>query len=261
VIVARDVNDRPEDVGQATPLLAQVNEMTGRLPEEASFDSGYTNGSELKALEEMGVTGYLPEAGQNSGSVRGVATEAQEKTAAALAAARKGEPLTCEQFAALPRNSKKFDKSAFTYDAANDAYRCPAGHTLPVLRNSQDKKTHGTVHRTQYGGCAACAACPHASDCCGNPARGRTVNRDQFEDCRQRMRERMSSEEGRARYRLRAQTVEPRFGFIKHVLGIRRFMRRGLAKVKTEFSLICAAVNIKTVMAAAARGQPSLQSG
>lgn len=254
VIVAQDVNDRPEDMGQMTPMLEQVKEMTGQLPEEASFDSGYANGSELKALQEMGVRGYLPETGQNSGSVRGPLSEARAKTAAALEAARQAEALTPEQFAALPRDHGKFDKSAFTYDPARNAYRCPAGHALPVLRHSQDRKTHATVHRTQYGGSPACASCPHASDCCKNAARGRTVNRDEFEDDRQRMRERMSSEQGRARYRLRAQTVEPRFGFIKHVLGIRRFMRRGVAKVKTEFSLICAAVNIKTLMAAAGRG-------
>jgi transposase len=261
VIVAQDVNDRPEDVGQLTPLLGQVKEMTGRLPDECSADSGYTNGSELKALEEMGVTGYLPEAGANSGSPREVPTEAQAKTAAALEAAGKGEALTPEQFAALPLDGrKKFDKSAFTYDAGSDTYRCPAGHSLPVLRHSQDKKTHGTVQRTQYGGCAACATCPHAKECCGNPARGRAVNRDQFEAYRERMRERMNSEAGRERYRLRKQTVEPRFGYIKHVLGIRRFMRRGLDKVRAEFSLICAAVNLKAVMGAAAKGRLAVEN-
>lgn len=256
VIVALDVNDRPEDVGQLTPLLQQVEANTGRLPDECSADSGYTNGSELKRLEEMGVTGYLPEAGANSGSPRAAASDAQTKTAAALEAARRGEPLTAEQFAALPLDGrKKFDKSAFTYEAGTDAYRCPAGHALPVLRCSQDQKTHGTVHRTQYGGSPACAACPQAARCCGNPARGRTVNRDEYEEYRERMRERMNSEQGRERYRLRKQTVEPRFGYMKHVLGIRRFMHRGLVKVRAEFSLICAAVNIKALMSAAARGE------
>jgi transposase len=262
VIVAQDVNDRPEDVGQLTPLLGQVKEMTGRLPDECSADSGYTNGSELKALEEMGVTGYLPEAGANSGSPREVPTEAQAKTAAALEAAGKGDALAPEQFAALPLDGrKKFDKSAFTYEAGTDTYRCPAGHSLPVLRHSQDHKGHGTVHRTQYGGCAACATCPHAAQCCGNPAKGRTVNRDQFEAYRERMRERMNSEEGRERYRLRKQTVEPRFGYLKHVLGIRRFMHRGLSKVRAEFSLICAAVNLKAVMGAAAGAGAATGSG
>ncbi len=54
----------------------------------------------------------------------------------------------------------------------------------------------------------------------------------------------MSSDAGRAIYALRKQTVEPRFGQIKHALGVRRFLRRGLEKVRTEWSLVCTAVNI-----------------
>ena len=54
----------------------------------------------------------------------------------------------------------------------------------------------------------------------------------------------MASEVGRQRYRLRGQTVEPRIGLIKHGLGIRRFLRRGLAAAKTEWLLACTAVNV-----------------
>ena len=38
--------------------------------------------------------------------------------------------------------------------------------------------------------------------------------------------------------------MEPAFGTIKHVLGYRRFMQRGLTAVDTEWQLICTAVNI-----------------
>jgi hypothetical protein len=58
------------------------------------------------------------------------------------------------------------------------------------------------------------------------------------------MRERMKTPEGRSRYSLRGQTVEPRFGYMKRGLGIRRFLRRGLNGVQTEWSLICTAINI-----------------
>ena len=70
------------------------------------------------------------------------------------------------------------------------------------------------------------------------------INRDQYEDHRERVRQRMGSPAGAERYALRAQTIEPRFGFIKHGLGVRRFMRRGLAGVRAEWSLICTAVNV-----------------
>jgi transposase len=249
IIVAQDLNDRPEDVGQLTPMLEEVKEQTGRLPDEASADSGYNSGGELAQLETMGVTSYLPDAGKNSGAVGNhrEPTEAEVARADALAAAHAGATLSEEQWKALPRTQKKIDKCAFTYQTESDTYRCPAGISLPVLRHSSDQKSWGTAHRYQYGGSPACATCAHAADCCTNPAKGRTVNRDQFEPQRQRMRDRMATPEGQARYRLRAQTVEPRFGVIKGALGIRRLMRRGLAKAATEFALICTALNFQVM--------------
>jgi len=80
--------------------------------------------------------------------------------------------------------------------------------------------------------------------CCENPQVGRTISRDQYEEYRERLRARMKTETGRSRYRLRSPTIEPRFGHIKRGLGIRRFMRRGLEAVRTEWSMICTAVNM-----------------
>ena len=34
-------------------------------------------------------------------------------------------------------------------------------------------------------------------------------------------------------------------GWIKHVLGFRRFSLRGLAKVRCEWDLVCLALNVK----------------
>lgn len=59
------------------------------------------------------------------------------------------------------------------------------------------------------------------------------------------MRYRLRSAAGRAKYKLRQQTVEPVFGIIKSVLGFRQFLLRGLAKVQLEWQLICLAYNLK----------------
>ena len=50
---------------------------------------------------------------------------------------------------------------------------------------------------------------------------------------------------GRARYKLRQQTIEPAFGVIKEVLGFRRFSLRGLANVSLEWTLVTLAYNLK----------------
>ena len=61
----------------------------------------------------------------------------------------------------------------------------------------------------------------------------------------EQMQERLESEAGRAKYRLRQQTVEPVFGIIKQVLGFRHFLLRGLDKVTGEWQLVCLAYNCK----------------
>jgi len=56
---------------------------------------------------------------------------------------------------------------------------------------------------------------------------------------------RLQTKEGKEKYKLRKQTVEPVFGIIKHVMGFRQFLLRGSEKVSTEWSLICLAYNFK----------------
>jgi len=60
-----------------------------------------------------------------------------------------------------------------------------------------------------------------------------------------RLAARLASEGGRARYRRRKAIVEPVFGWIKEVLGFRRFSLRGEAKARGEWNVVCLAVNLK----------------
>ena len=59
------------------------------------------------------------------------------------------------------------------------------------------------------------------------------------------MQEKLKTDEGRALYAKRKQTVEPVFGIIKSVMGFRQFLLRGLAKVSGEWDLVCLAYNVK----------------
>ena len=64
-----------------------------------------------------------------------------------------------------------------------------------------------------------------------------------------RMYKKLHSEEGRAYYRRRKAIVEPVHGWIKEILGFRRFSLRGLGQVAGEWNLICTAVNLKRLHA------------
>ena len=59
------------------------------------------------------------------------------------------------------------------------------------------------------------------------------------------MKYRLNTAEGKAKYKLRQQTVEPVFGIIKSVLGFRQFLLRGVQKVSLEWELVCLAYNLK----------------
>ena len=61
----------------------------------------------------------------------------------------------------------------------------------------------------------------------------------------QAMSHRLKTKDGRARYALRKQTIEPVFGIIKSVMGFRRFSLRGLKKVADEWTLVYLAWNLK----------------
>jgi len=61
---------------------------------------------------------------------------------------------------------------------------------------------------------------------------------------RNTMRERLYGAEGKQKYKLRKQTVEPVFGQIKAARGFRQFLCRGLEAVQAEWSLVCSAHNL-----------------
>ncbi len=60
-----------------------------------------------------------------------------------------------------------------------------------------------------------------------------------------RMAEKLATEAGRAQYAQRKWLSEAPNGWIKEVLGFRRFSLRGLNKVRGEWDLVCLALNVK----------------
>jgi len=61
---------------------------------------------------------------------------------------------------------------------------------------------------------------------------------------RERMKSKVLTDEGRAKYGLRKVTVEPVFGQIKRCLGFREFSMRGQEACEAEWNLVCSAHNL-----------------
>lgn len=66
-----------------------------------------------------------------------------------------------------------------------------------------------------------------------------------LEPWRLAMKAKLDSEEGKARYKKRKQTVEPVFGIIKTAMGFTHFHLRGLQKVAAEWLLVALAYNCR----------------
>jgi len=219
VIVGQHVSQNANDKQELEPALQQVQATTGQLPKQLSADNGYQSGSNLQALEDASVDGYI-------------ATDKGEKTRAV----------------ALDDTERKVVKADFSYDEAEDVFRCPGGQTLPFKREDKDGK------RVYQGDAATCQACPFHSRCCkSSQGAARTITTDDKEPLRQQMNAKMQTDEAKAVYKQRKVIVEPVFGQLKNS-GFRGFSVRGKKKVAGEFSLVCATHNLKKIARSIARG-------
>ena len=67
---------------------------------------------------------------------------------------------------------------------------------------------------------------------------------------RKAMRAKLQTPEGKSGYARRKAIVEPVFGQIKEAQGYRRFLLRGIDLVRTEWSLLCTAHNLRKLFRA-----------
>ena len=182
--------------------------------------------------EERGGRGTMTvaDAGYHSGANLELAAEAGRQVLA---------PSSNERKRANP-----YDKSHFTYYADTDTYICPHGRTLN-FRGVVRRRGELPVHRYRAAA-GVCRSCP-AYGTCTNNRRGRTLEAGPHELLLARHRRLMDTEWAKALYRKRKQLVEPVFGIIKEQQGLSRFLLRGLENVRSEWSLLATAFNLRTL--------------
>jgi transposase len=212
VIVACDVTSHEHDKAQFIPLYEQTVTNTQRQPREVSADAGYHSGKLYLYLEQRGIDAYVPDTN--------------------FPHHFDGEGKEC-----IP----PFDRRQFQYEEGDNTYRCPADQVLTFLRSHA---RNGVKFRIYEG--TTCPRCRFKEQCISKPtARYRQIQIYENDVFKAQMRAKLLSREGKQRYRKRLGTVEPVFAQLKHHLGFRQFLLRGLEKVRTEFRLLCTAYNIK----------------
>ncbi len=242
-IVDCDVIPGPNEENELLPSVDRVKENFGQEIDSVSADKAFGTGPNLEGMETRKVNFHTP--------VESPAP--QEGNPAKRADPR--QPVPEAEWAKLPLNDKeKLAKSCFVYDAEADCYYCPLGR---VLDYEQVKREKGRETRNIYR-CGDCEGCPLAGICRDpNSKRGRSISRDEHEPCRERMHTKMQTAAARTTYNRRMHIGETPFAIIKNILEVRRFLLRGLEKVRTEWCWVCTAYNLKKLMAliAALRAQ------
>ena len=204
LIVNSDVVNENNDYHQFADQINQANEVLDKKCDTACGDCGYSVVEELDKIDKQGIEVIVPSQRQASG--------------------KEPEP---------------FDASNFTYDRDNDRYICPKGKILS-LKNIERKRRR----KVYLGRGSTCRACEHFGTCTTNHLHGRKVTRLLKEDLRQKLERQYALPESQEIYKLRKQKVELPFGHIKHNLGVRGFLLRGLAGAKAEFSIMTSCFNI-----------------
>jgi transposase len=133
-----------------------------------------------------------------------------------------------------------YGKSKFIFDTRKDVYLCPAGQAL-TYRFS----TYELGRELRYYRARDCKECVLKKQCTRNQG-NRTITREAHEHLMEAMAERMQQQP--EKFRLRKQLAEHPFGTIKRWMGYTHFLLKGLAKVRTEWSLITLAYNLKRVL-------------
>lgn len=230
VIIACGVTNEPTDINQLKPMMEQMKENTGDLPKELSGDSGYYSGRNLSICQEEAVEALIPQYRREQGTL------AREKE----------------------KDSKGFAKEEFRYDADRDIYICPTGEVLHQVSMVERKSKYSSRRTKRYRG-ESCSGCSFRSQCMPKQRGNRQIERDGYEELRAEAKNRLATDEGKARYRKRKCVVEPVFGQIKHTQQVMEFLLRRIEKVQAEWQLICLCHNLLKIWRWANRNKGNME--
>ena len=165
-----------------------------RLVKEVAADSGYGSNANYEYLEQKGIDGYVPD------------NNFQQY--------KNGE---------YEKEANRYHYSNFKYDESTDSYTCPEGKPLKYWKTRKNKTRKRQWNHKVYRG-RECRECTKRSLCTKSKVRELLI--DIREPLLRKMREKLSSEEGKRKYFKRQYTIEPIFGHLKFNLGYRNFLLR-----------------------------------
>ncbi|MGO9202755.1 MAG: IS1182 family transposase [Limisphaerales bacterium] len=176
--------------------------------------------------------------------------EAQQTTTAAdagygagadlQAAVKQGQSVLVPPAEGKPAHDNPYAGQHFRYDPIQQTVTCPQGQSL-----AQEGHTTKQGIRVERYRCR-CGDCPVRGDCTRDP-KGRQIEVWPHTAVVQAMRERLREPALASQFAQRGQIIERVFGQIKHHDGFRRWTVWGLEKVRTQWALLCATLNLRVL--------------
>jgi len=212
IIVAAEVVNEGSDNGELVPMLDLVRENVGATAQENLADGGYFSGSQIGLSEERRYEVLM-------------------------------SPPSSETAPSQSSKTGVYHTREFTYDEARDCCVCPHGDELPYLTTKvRGKNKNGfRVYR-----CRKHRSCPYRSKCTTSK-QGREVEISVNHAAIERQRVKREDPANMQLLSQRKAIIEPVFAWIKRHLGFTRWTVYGLERVRAQWSLICATINLTKI--------------
>ena len=199
-----------QEIVAAKGMLARAEAAFGFAPSCLGADKSYGTGPFLAWLLARGVTPYVP---------------VLDRTA---------------------QTDGMFTRESFTYVEAEDAWRCPSGHTLRLAGFERGRGIQ--KYSAQAADCGACALKPQ---CTLGKARGLNVS---IHEPARKVAQALAGTTAYVESQRWRQKVEILFAHLKQQFGIRRLRLRGLQGAAEEFHLAAAVQNLRRLARLTVRG-------
>ena len=213
-VVGFSVHQRPGDPTCLIPHMEETKaQRRGKQPKNINTDSAYGSEENYDYLEREGIQAYV-------------------------------KYNTFHQETKVRHKPNPFAAEQMPYDETLDAFTCPNGKLLRYRKTRSHRSANGYESERRMYECEDCSQCPFKEQC--TKAQGNRVIQVSFRlrQMRARAKELLLSERGTILRKQRSVDVETVFGRIKQNWAFRRFLLRGLEKVKVEWGLLCIAHNL-----------------
>jgi hypothetical protein len=215
------IHQNPGDTSCMKEHLEQMKRQHGRLPGTLTADAGYGSEENYEFLESEQIEHYVK-----------YNTFHKEK-------------------------SKKWQEDAtrvqnWQYVAERDEYICGNGRKLHFLYEMKQRSDNGYESTIRVYECEGCADCSYRDHCVksSKPDANRRIHINRrLNELKELAKANLDSEKGKEMRSKRPIEVESVFGDIKGNFCVRRFLLRGLEKVKIEWGLYSFAHNMRKMAA------------